>query len=180
MVCDRCIESVRQIFQEEKIPLRKVELGRVETGELLEPEDVEKISARLTERGFGLVTNREQEIIEMIKVQMIEYLRYLEWKEHPHKFSGFLTKSLHYNYSYLSKLFSDRQGETIENYLIRLKIERVKELLGQERHTLSEIAWRLRYSSVQYLSNQFKRVTGMTVTEWQSRNHPGRTPLDMV
>lgn len=180
MVCDRCIESVRQIFQQEEIPLREVELGRVETGEPLEPEALEKISARLAERGFGLVSNREQEIVETVKVYLIEYLRYLESNEQPEKFSTFLAGKLHYNYSYLSKLYSDRQKETIENHLIRLKIERVKELLAQERFTLSEIAWRLSYSSVQYLSNQFKRVTGMTVTEWHKQNHPGRTPLDKV
>lgn len=178
MVCDRCLESVRQIFQDENIPVENVSLGNVETEESLNDTSLEKLAVRLDDKGFALVREREKELIERMKVQLLEYVRHLETSDEPKKLSVFVGRNLHYNYSYLSKIFSDQMDETVENYLIRLKIERVKELLSYRTHTLSEIAWKLKYSSVQYLSNQFKRVTGLTVTQYLSRNVPERTSLD--
>ncbi|MEX0769129.1 MAG: AraC family transcriptional regulator [Balneolaceae bacterium] len=179
MVCLRCVDSVRQIFQDENIPVEEVSLGTVvTTGEAVDEAALKRISGRLDEKGFALVRKREEELIEQMKVQLLEYIQYLESNEEPKKLSAFVGKNLHYNYSYLSKVFSDHMNETVENYLIRLKIERVKELLSYRTHTLSEIAWRLKYSSVQYLSNQFKKVTGQTVTQYLKRNVSDRKPLD--
>ncbi|MEX0995250.1 MAG: helix-turn-helix transcriptional regulator [Balneolaceae bacterium] len=178
MVCPRCVESVQQIFQEENIPVEEVSLGSVETEGILDEDSLKRLSARLKERGFALVQDREKVLIEQMKVRLLEYLHHLESNDEPKKLSVFIGNKLHYNYSYLSKIFSEQMNETVENYLIRLKIERVKELLSYRTHTLSEIAWRLKYSSVQYLSNQFKKVTGETVTRYLDKKVPDRKSLD--
>jgi len=178
MVCDRCVASVRSLFEREGIELEKVDLGRVETRQKLTDRERQQISEGLEERGFELVMDRESELAEQVKVALLSYLKDLERVRKPVKLSLYISGRLHYNYSYLSKIFSDRVGETIEGYLIRLKVERVKELLDYRTMTLSEIAWQLNYSSVQYLSNQFKKVTGMTVTEYLSREKPDRQGLD--
>lgn len=178
MVCDRCVVSVRSLFEQEGIEVEKVSLGRVETRQRLTDRERHLISAGLEERGFKLVMDRESELAEQVKVALLSYLKDLERVHKPVKLSLYISERLHYNYSYLSKIFSDRVGETIERYLIRLKVERVKELLDYRTMTLSEIAWKLNYSSVQYLSNQFKKETGMTVTEYLSQEQSDRRGLD--
>lgn len=180
MVCDRCVESVRTIFSDSGIRLASVKLGRVETQEELSYSDREEISQKLKSKGFALVLDRESGLTEQVKIGLLEYIRHLEESSEPDKLSVFLSARLHYNYSYLSKIFSERLDETIEGYLIRLKIERVKELLSYRTFTLSEIAWQLKYSSVQYLSNQFRKITGITVTDFLKQDNAERKPLDRV
>lgn len=180
MVCDRCVESVQQLFRSMDIPIQELELGRAETKRILTPGQLEEVAKGLESRGFALIQNREAELVGRVKVELLHYLRHLEEQDHPEKLSTFIAGKLHYNYSYLSKLFSDVEGETVETYLIRLKIERVKELLAYQNLTLSEIAWQLNYSSVQYLSNQFKKVTGETVTRYRKRGTTERIPLDKL
>lgn len=180
MVCDRCIESVQQLFRSMDIPLTELELGRAETNRTLSAGQIETVARELESRGFALIQDRETGLVGRIKVELLHYLRHLEEQDHPEKLSIFIAGKLHYNYSYLSKLFSDVEGETVETYLIRLKIERVKELLAYQNLTLSEIAWQLNYSSVQYLSNQFKKVNGETVTRYRQRGRIERIPLDKL
>lgn len=180
MVCDRCIEAVRRIFEESDVSLVSIGLGEVYTSSSIEQPQLKRISQDLDAKGFALVYDRETEILERIKVSLLDYIKHLENTNNPDKLSDFIAGNVNYNYSYLSKLYSDKAGETIERHLIRLKIERVKELLSFRNMTLSEIAWKLNYSSVQYLSNQFKKVTGKTVTEYLSQGTPDRKTYDRV
>ncbi len=180
MVCPRCIDAVESIFREMKLPASHVELGKVELENRLNEDEIEELRARLAKNGFELIFDRETELVNMVKSTMILYLNYLETNQNPLKPSAFVTENTNYNYSYLSKVFSDQQNRTIESYLIELKIERVKELLSFNTYTLSEIAWKLKYSSVQYLSNQFKKVTGQTVSQYLALKTNQRKHLDKI
>lgn len=180
MVCPRCLESVSDIAAGLKLPVSSVELGSVELTRPLTDGEQEKFGQSLSDKGFELVFDRETELVTLVKGALAGYIRHLEESEHPEKLSVYVSEKNHYNYSYLSKVFSEATGETIENHLIRLKIERVKELLQFRKWTLSEIAWKLNYSSVQYLSNQFKKVTGMTVTQYRKKNRNDRISLDSL
>lgn len=181
MVCDRCIMMVQQVLEDLEFEVESIALGKVVIAEDVTSEDLEKISEELVDKGFELIQKNNEALLEQIKVQLIDYLKYLEDSEDPDKVSSFLEENMQYNYSYLSKYFSDNGGVTIEKYLINLKIERVKELLTYDELTLSEIAWKLNYSSVQYLSNQFKKVTGETVTSFRDNiDENSRQSLDAV
>lgn len=180
MVCPRCIDAVKGILSEMNRPEAFVDLGIVELEEKFSLTELREFQTKLSTRGFELIFDRETELVNLVKSTLIKYLQTIEKENNPPKLSHFVSENTNYNYSYLSKVFSEQRGNTIESYLIELKIERVKELLGFSKYTLSEIAWRLKYSSVQYLSNQFKKNTGMTVTEYlKSKNIPRKT-LDQI
>ncbi len=178
MVCPRCVESVTAVATGLKLPVSSVEIGTIDFERDLTTDELQQLSDKLDEKGFELVTNRAGEIVSRIQTTLIAYIEHIEKNRDPVKVSVYLSKKLPFNYSYLSQLFSKEKGETIEHYLIKLKIERVKELLGYDKFTLSEIAWKLNYSSVQYLSNQFKSVTGLTVTDYLKRADRKRLSLD--
>lgn len=180
MVCDRCIESVRNILHETGIEYERLVLGEVETTDIVTKPKLDDLSDKLRNKGFSLIQDRETELVERMKVGLLDYLRYLEGSNKAEKLSVYMAGKLHYNYSYLSKIFSDNTGETLERHLIKLKIERVKELLHYKSLTLSEIAWKLKYSSVQYLSNQFKKVTGKTVSDYLRQVESERVGLDKI
>ncbi len=180
MVCPRCIEAVEGIMKEMGLPAEYVELGTVELDRKLTPDELNELQNKLKSRGFELIFDRETEITNLVKSALINYLNHLEQEDNPQKLSVFVSQNTHYNYSYLSKIFSDKTGKTIESYLIELKIERVKELLEFKKFTLSEIAWKLKYSSVQYLSNQFKKTTGKTVTEYLKSQKRERKTIDTI
>ncbi len=180
MVCPRCVESVAGITQTLNLPVEFVEIGSAVFSRKLSSTESEKLESKLKERGFELIYDRETEIANKVKSALIEYLNHLQENDQPQKLSVFVSEKLNHNYSYLSKVFSENVGITVENYLIRLKIERVKELLSYRKWTLSEIAWKLKYSSVQYLSNQFKKVTGKTVTQYLKSGEKRRKSLDQI
>lgn len=181
MVCDRCIMTVRQVLNDLAYQVDSVSLGKADIAEDLTEEERAKIGKKLREKGFELIPQNEQALVEEIKAQLIDYLKHIESEEDPRKLSGYLADQLHHNYSYLSNYFSSQEGTTIEKHFINLKIERVKELLTYEELTLSEIAWKLNYSSVQYLSNQFKNVTGETVSSFRKHmDAESRQSLDAI
>lgn len=181
MVCDRCIMTVRYALEELGYEVREVSLGEAGIEETAGDEDLERINRKLQSYGFELIRKGSSALVEKIKSQLIRYREHIEESEDPEKLSDYLARHLHYNYSYLSNLFSKQEEITIEQYLIRLKIERVKELLTYEDLTLSEIAWKLNYSSVQYLSNQFKSITGETVSSFRKHmNSNSRRSLDAL
>ena len=180
MVCPRCIEAVEGILNEIGIENSEVELGEVWLNRALSEKELLRFQNRLQERGFELVMDRQTELINLVKKNLIQYLKVVEDDDQPASLSDYISVNTNYNYSYLSKLFSDHEGRTIESYLIEMKIERVKELLSFRRYTLSEIAWKMKYSSVQYLSNQFKKMTGLTVTEYLKQNKLDRKNLDQI
>lgn len=180
MVCPRCVESVSSITESLKLPVRDISIGSIDFERKLSERELEQLSDQLKRKGFELVTDRETELANRVKSVLIEYLSDLEDGSAPEKISTYIASKLHFNYSYLSHLFAQKEGETIESFLIKLKIERVKELISYRRFTLSEIAHKLKYSSVQYLSNQFKKVTGQTVTEYRKNGSGSRISIDKL
>lgn len=179
MVCPRCIMVVRETLEDLGFEVLDVELGRA----VVAPKDsipLEKVDEELNEYGFELIHGKNQQLIEQIKTELIGYVQQLENTEDPPKISDYLTDKLHQNYSSLSTMFSENEDITVEKYLIHLKIERVKELLSYGELTLSEIAWKLNYSSVAHLSNQFKQITGMSVTDYKKARDSFRKPLDGI
>lgn len=181
MVCARCVSTVEEALEKLGHNVIRVKLSEAVIDGEPDEEELDVIAEKLSDRGFELIRNRSDELVEEIKSQLINYLELLEKEDNPPKVSEYISRQLHHNYSYISNHFSKATGSTIEQYLIQLKIERVKELLTYEEHTLSEIAWMLNYSSVQYLSNQFKNITGETVSSFRKHmDEAGRQPLDAV
>ena len=180
MVCPRCIEAVEVILQETGLHASHIDLGVAELNGKLSIEKLEQLRDKLDQRGFELIFDRETEISNQVQSALIQYLAHIENSDYPQRLSDFVSNHTFYNYSYLSKIFSDNKGKTIESYLIELKIERVKELLSFRKWSLSEIAWKLKYSSVQYLSNQFKKVTGVTVSKYLKENNIPRKSFDRL
>lgn len=172
--------TVRQVLNDLGYQVDSVSLGKASIVEDLTEEERAGIGKQLRDKGFELISDRDDELLEEIKVQLLSYLRYLEDNDNPQKLSSYLKQKMHYNYSYLSNYFSEHCGITIEKYLINLKIERVKELLTYGELTLSEIAWKLNYSSVQYLSNQFKKTTSMSPTEFKKTSGATRKTFDAI
>jgi AraC-like DNA-binding protein len=181
MVCDRCIGVLTRELQKEGFSVIKTKLGEVEIANHIGQEDLEKIKKILKINGFELVEDRKQKVVEQIKTLVIEIIhRNLEATPLLMNYSDYLSKKLGFDYSYLSMLFSSHEGITIEKYIILQKIERVKELLSYGELTLSEIAYQMNYSSVQHLSNQFKKVTGISPSAYKQQKNKVRKGLDEV
>ena len=156
-----------------------VELGVIEIGEeQLTEAQAAGAKKRLEAIGFEMLEDRKSQTIEAIKTAVIELI-HRDNDETKLKHSEYIAQKLHYDYPYLSKLFSDAEGITIEQYSIQQKIERVKELLAYGELTLSEIAYQLGYSSVAALSGQFKKVVGVTPSAWKAGDADRKT-LDKV
>ena len=179
MVCNRCILVVQQELDKLKIDSRMVTLGEVEIAAELPKEKVDELSQNLSALGFELLDNSKQQIIEKIKNVIIRQVHHTK-EENNHNFSEILSKSLHKDYSYLSSLFSEVEGITIEKYIINHKIEKVKELIIYDEWSLSEIAYQLGYSSVAHLSTQFKKVTGLNPSHFKHVGQNRRKPIDKV
>jgi AraC family transcriptional regulator len=179
MVCNRCILVVEQELQKLDIESCKVTLGEVETTGVPAKEKLEQLEKNLYALGFEMLDNSKQQLIEKIKNIIIQQVHHTQ-EENNHNFSDILSKSLHKDYSYLSSLFSEVEGITIEKYIIHQKIEKVKELIIYDELNLSEIAYKLGYSSVAHLSTQFKKVTGLTPTHFKTVGQNRRKPLDKV
>jgi len=181
MVCDRCIKVVREELDKLGVDLNHIELGEVETKEDLDDIKLRKVRLILEENGFELLDDKRATLVENIKTLIIEEVQYLKGnKPAALNFSDYLSQKTGYEYSYLSTLFSSETGQTIEQYIIAQKIEKVKEWLSYNELSLSEMAWRLSYSSTAHLSNQFKKITGMTPGEFKKGNILRRTTLDRV
>lgn len=175
MVCPRCISSVTGILLQQGLTVQEVKLGEATvSGQVNE----ETLSSALQEHGFELLKEKDEQLADLIKTTLLAYQRHLEEEYQPITTSVYLSDKLNISYQHLSKVFSQQANTTIEKYLIRLKIERVKELISYGELTLSEIANRLQYSSVQHLSNQFKKVTGLSVSEYKKDPTLARMPLD--
>ena len=180
MVCNRCIKVVNEELTNLKYTLTSIELGEVGLKEDLKDDDLGKIKQVLMDNGFELIDDRKSQIINRIKTLIIEYIHHDREKPEHENLSDFLGKELGHDYSYLSNLFSSVEGITIEKYLIHQKIEKVKELLVYDELTISEISYQLGYTSIQHLSSQFKKVTGLTPSHFKTIKRSKRTPLDRV
>jgi AraC-like DNA-binding protein len=179
MVSLRCKMVVKDELKKLGLHFTTVDLGIVDVMEAITPEQREKIKADLLKSGLELMDDKRAILIEKIQNVIIEMIHYED--ELPKvNFSDYLSEKLNYDYTYLANLFSETKGITVEHFIILHKIERVKELIIYDELTLSEIAWKLHYSSVAHLSNQFKKVTGLTPTYYKSLKHKRRSTLEDV
>ena len=179
MVCPRCIQAVKQIFSEAEIPYRNVDLGRVTLDSPLTPHQLDTLEEETRKMGFEILHKKDAQQIEKIKT----ILRQLFIKgDIPPAFvlSHYIQQHVRGDYTRLSHLFSSTEGVTIEKYFIQLKIEKTKEYLFYQEMNISEIAFQLGYSSVQHLSAQFKKETGMTPTSYKNLQVKPRKSLDYL
>lgn len=179
MVCDRCIRVVEEELSKLGYTVLEIELGRVRIKENPAEKNLSEISQVLLDNGFGLIEDSKKKLIEKIKNTIITKIHHSE-SEKDLKFSKLLENETGKDYSYLSKVFSAIEQTTIEHFIILQKIEKVKEYLRYGEMTLSEIAYSLGYKSVNHLSNQFKKYTGLTATEFKENTSQKRKPLDRV
>lgn len=179
MVCNRCIMTVRRELENEGLSFKCIQLGEVELNEEPDKQQLEKLSERLREHGFEVLDNKKSQIVEKIKNVIVSLIHHSE-EQGNLKVSALLEEKLQMDYHYLTTLFTSVEGITIETYTILQRIERVKELLVYGEKSLSEIADQMGYSSVQYLSQQFKKVTGSTPSQFKTVREKNRKPLDKV
>ncbi len=179
MVCDRCILVVRQELEKLNLKPVSIKLGEAEITKEPTEKQLAQLKENLATLGFELLDDSRKKLIEKIKNIVIEQIHYSDTDD-KHNFSEILSRKLLKDYSYLSNLFSDVEGITIEKYIINQKIEKVKELLVYDELSLSEIAFKLGYSSVAHLSSQFKKVTGLTPSHFKNLGGIHRKPLDKI
>lgn len=161
------------------VGVKNIKLGEVTLEKELTSDEKKRLDKVLLSLGFEIIDDKKSRIIEKIKNLIINLVHHQD-SETKINLSELLSNELHHDYNYLSNLFSEVEGTTIEKYFIAQKIEKVKELLVYDELSLSEIAFRLHYSSVAYLSNQFKKVTGLTPSHFKKIRKDKRTPLDEV
>ena len=179
MVCNRCILVIQNELDKLGIGVKSIKLGEVILEKELTSDEKESLDKILLDLGFEIIDDKKSRIIEKIKNLIINLVHHQD-SETKINLSELLSNELHHDYNYLSNLFSEVEGTTIEKYFIAQKIEKVKELLVYDELSLSEIAFRLHYSSVAYLSNQFKKVTGLTPSHFKKIRKDRRKPLDEV
>lgn len=179
MVCNRCIMVVQQEMDSLGLNVKNIKLGEVILDKGLSPEQKDRLNKALTHLGFELIDDKKSRIIAQIKNVIINLVHHQD-NDTKSNLSSIISTTLHHDYNYLSNLFSEVEGTTIEKYFIAQKIEKVKELLVYDELSLSEIAFQLNYSSVAYLSNQFKKVTGLTPSHFRQIKEDKRKPLDEV
>jgi AraC-like DNA-binding protein len=177
MVSIRCKMLVKDELKKLGLHYVTVNLGEAEIVEDITAQQREKIRTALLKSGLELMDDKKAILIEKIKNVIIEMIHYAD--ELPKtKFSDYLHEKLGYDYTYLSNLFSETEATTIEHFIIVHKIEKVKELILYDELNLTEIAWKLHYSSVAHLSNQFKKITGLSPSYFGSLKHKRRTTLE--
>ena len=179
MVCPRCIKIVRALFENLEIEISAIQLGEVTTIEKVENNKRPELEKQLFENGFELLKDDKSKILGQIKSLIIEQIHYKK-ENLKVNFSTFISANLNQEYSSLSKLFSSVEGITIERYIVKQKIEKVKELLFYNQLTLSEIAFQMNYSSTAHLSAQFKKETGMSPTKYKQLKLPNRQAIDSI
>jgi AraC family transcriptional regulator len=180
MVCGRCITAVKQLLEAQQLHPVRIQLGEIVlTEEALDPEALDRLGQALRLVGFELLDDKKNRIIEKVKNTIIRLVHHTG--EPPrYKYSEIIAGEVGYDYPYLSKLFSEVEGITIEQYLIRQKVEKAKEYLVYDELSLSEIAFKMGYSSVAHLSGQFRKLTGMTPTAFKQLGSRPRSALDQI
>ena len=179
MVCIRCKMAVKAALESLNIDFKSLELGEVETVREVSHEQLRQLDACLKKSDLELIESRKNILVEKIKTAIIELVHYSD-EQIKVNLSDFLSQKLNYDYTYLSNLFSEVQGISIEKFFITHKIERVKELLVYNEYNIKEISFMTRYSSVAHLSNQFKKVTGIPPSQFKNLQHKTRHTLEQV
>jgi len=179
MVSTRCKMVVRDVLNNLELHYVMPDMGVVDIMEDITDNQRGQIRDGLFEAGLELMEDKKAVLIEQIKAIIIEMVHFSE--DIPKlNFSDLLTEKLHYDYTYMANLFSQIQGITIEHYIIANKIERVKEYIMYDELSITEIAFKMHYSSVAHLSNQFKKVTGLSPSHYKQLKDKRRMPIDEV
>ncbi|HKI90187.1 MAG TPA: helix-turn-helix transcriptional regulator [Draconibacterium sp.] len=179
MVCIRCQMVVKAELEKLGLQYSYVKIGEADIIGSIEPEQIEELKLDLKKAGLALMDNKKSVLVEKIKSAIIELVHYSE-DQIKVNLSDYLSEKLNYDYTYLANLFSEVNGITIEKFYLTHKIERVKELIVYDELNLSEIAWKMHYSSVAHLSNQFKKYTGLTPTHFKKLKNKRRDTLEDV
>ncbi len=179
MVCSRCKMAVKSELDNLGLQYTSIELGEVEIIGDITSEQKNRLNIALKMIGLELIDDKKIILVERIKTIIIELVHYTD-RQIKVNLSDFLSQKLNYNYTYLANLFSELKGTTIEHFYLAHKIEKVKELLIYDELNLSEIAYKLHYSSVAHLSNQFKKITGLTPSHFKKLKHKKRITLRNV
>ena len=177
MVYDRCIKGLKDEFHAHNIELLQVELGRLRLD--IEDHYEDKLETLLKEHGFALIISTEDKLTEKVKIELIKLLNMMPL-ENKGKLSDILADKLQRDYSKIIKVFSTTEGITIEKYFIKLKIEKIKELIQTPEYNFMEISQMLDYSNVNHLSKQFKSETGMSLRDYKNGRKNFRNPLDKI
>ena len=179
MVSNRCKMLVKEELKKLGLHYILVELGEVEIMEEISDEQLQILNDALLASGLELIDDNKAILIEKIKKVIIEMVHHTD-EIVKINFSFYLSEKLHHNYIYLSNLFSEVQGTTIEQFIIQHKIERIKELIIYDELTITQIAWKMNYSSVSHLSNQFKKVTGLSPSHFKKLKDKRRRPIEEI
>jgi AraC-like DNA-binding protein len=179
MVSNRCKLAVKEALKSLRLHFIMVDLGEVEIMEDISPDQREQLKIALFKSGLELMDDKRAILIEKIKNTIIEMVHYTDTLIKTN-FSDFLSKKLSYDYTYLANLFSEVQGTTIEHFIISHKIERIKELIIYDELNITEIAFKMNYSSVAHLSNQFKKVTGLSPSHFKQMKDKKHNPIEEI
>ena len=178
MMCSCCINSVRDILVNNNLEVVSVKLGFAEVVLLDDSISIKELDEKLQVEGFGLILGREKKIVERTKLAVVELIHQMNNVNSMIQKSEYLVEKLNMSYQQLSKLFSKHENITLEKFIIQNKIERIKELIDRDEFTLSEIAYMMDYNSVQYLSGQFKKETGVTVSDYKKGNKVDKKSIE--
>ncbi len=179
MACESCKVFVKEALEELDIKPVKVELGEIETKENISDEEKLELNKKIKKVGLELLEKKQGVLIEKIRKVMVDYVYKSDTKPNL-KFSVLLSEELDQNYTYLANFFSEVEATTIEQFIIALKIERIKELIIFGEDSFSEIAYKLHYSSVAHLSTQFKKVTGLTPSHFKALKEKRRITIQNI
>lgn len=179
MVSNRCKIVVKEVLKQLDLHFIVVDLGEIEIMEEITLEQRAALKMALIESGLELMDDRKAILIERIRILITEMVHNSD--ELPEKnYSTYISEKIGYDYTYLSNMFSEIKGVTIQQFIIIHKIERIKELIIYDELNITEIAWKMNYSSVAHLSNQFKKVTGLTPSHFKNLKDKHRTPLEDI
>jgi len=179
MVCPRCITSVEQLLKQNNLQAKYVRLGEVELTKETGKAKLQQFAEDLKQTGFELLDDQKMQLIEQVKNLLIKKAQSGKIDEH-FSISKYISDNIYKDYSSISRLFSEVEGVTIEQFFILQKTEKIKEWLIYDEQSLSQIAFNLGYSSTQHLSNQFKKLTGMTPSQFKELGAAHRRPIDGV
>lgn len=179
MVSNRCKMAVKEELKKLGLHYILVDLGEVKIKETISSEKRELLKLNLHQSGLELMDDKKSMLIEKIKTIIIQMVHHSD-EIIKINFSDYLSEKMNHDYTYLSNLFSEAQGNTIEHYIISHKIERIKELIIYGEHNITEIAWKMGYSSVAHLSNQFKKVTGQSPSFFKQLKEKHRCPIEEI
>ena len=180
MVSNRCKMAVKEALQNLGLHFIVVELGEVEVMETISAGQRDELKSLLLPSGLELMDDRRSVLIERIKNVIVQMVHHSDEEEININFSHYLAGKLNHDYTYLANLFSEVQGTTIEQFIIAHKIERIKELIIYGELNITEIAWKMKYSSVAHLSNQFKKMTGLSPSHFKQLKDKRRNPIEEV